>query len=328
MFLYMQDLRVLVLRGGPSDEYAVSMKTGAAVLDALRRQNYFTKDIVVTKQGEWLEEGRVRAPEHILQAIDVVFIGMHGAYAEDGEVQKIFERDRIPFTGSRSLPSAIAFNKSLTKETLKSYGILTPEYRLVSADDLEELALIVDEIKSAFGPEYVLKPVANGSSIGTRIISANDPLLEILANYFAKNPNDSVLIEEYITGKEATSAVLENFRGQDLYIFPTVELAIPNTCTFYDNEAKYGGQTEIICPSRFSLAEREQITSASALAHEKLGLSQYSRSDFMLKDGQAYFLEVNTLPGMTATSLFPRASEAVGLDFDHLVSHLVQTAAY
>ena len=107
--------RVAVLRGGPSDEYTVSMQTGGQVLEALKKLNYPYKDIVVTRKGEWLDGGFLRQPEKALEAVDVVFIALHGQYGEDGQVQRILERKMIPFTGSRALSSAIAFNKLLTK---------------------------------------------------------------------------------------------------------------------------------------------------------------------------------------------------------------------
>ena len=130
---------VTVLRGGPSGEYDVSLRSGAAVLKALSELGYPTKDITISKSGEWLESGMVRSPETTLNATDVVFIALHGEFGEDGQIQRMLQRKHIPFTGSRALPSAIAFNKELTKRSLYEHNILMPKHRRVSRGNFETL---------------------------------------------------------------------------------------------------------------------------------------------------------------------------------------------
>ncbi len=320
----MKHLRVAVLRGGPSEEYQISMKTGAAVLAALSENSYATKDIIVSQQGEWLYHGLVRAPESILKAVDVVFIALHGAYGENGEVQRILQRLGIPFTGSRAFASARAFNKFHTKETLKSYGVLMPEHREVARDCDLSLAEIAKEINDSFGPEYIIKPVASGSSFGVEFIPAGKSLEEVLESALGKY--ERVLIEEFIRGKEATCAILENFRNDSLYIFPTVEIVPARDYQFYTTDSKYDGSTVEICPSRFSYGERAKISEVSALAHDALDLSQYSRSDFIVNNRGVYFLEVNTLPGLMSGSLYEKSAAAVGLNRNQLIEHLVENA--
>lgn len=320
----MSHLRVAVLRGGPSAEYAVSMRTGNTVLAALTELGYHTKDVVITKQGDWLDGGVVRAPESILKAIDVVFVALHGAYGEDGQVQKLLQRLQIPFTGSRAFPSAVAFNKDLTKRSLESAGVLMPKHRNVSYDAKSETVTIAEEIMSEFGPEYIIKPTASGSSFGVQFVSQGQSLAEALSE--ALENHERVMVEEFIRGKEATAATLENFRDESIYVFPTVEIVTPRNTQFFDTESKYNAQTEEICPSRFSYGERSKIEEVAALVHKTLDLAQYSRSDFMIADGKVYFLEVNTLPGLTAESLYPKAAAAVGLDVTKLVKHLIDTA--
>ncbi len=320
----MSHLQVAVLRGGPSEEYQISMRTGSAVLQALAESGYQVKDIIITRQGEWLEHGFSRSPENALQAVDVVFIALHGAYGEDGEVQKIIQRLGIPFTGSRSFASARAFNKTLTKKTLLDHGVLMPAHREVSREDDEDVVTIASGIVDSFGPEYIIKPVASGSSIGVELVRAGQSL-EVALNQ-ALERYERVLVEEFIRGKEATSATLENFRNQQVYVFPTVEIVTPRDTQFFTTEAKYDGETVEICPSRFSYGERGRIAEVSALVHEVLDLSQYSRSDFIVSDKGIYFLEVNTLPGLTAESLYPKAAASVGLDLKQLIAHLVETA--
>lgn len=320
----MKHLRVAVLRGGPSEEYQISMKTGAAVLAALSESSYATKDIIVSQQGEWLYQGLVRAPESILKAIDVVFIALHGAYGENGEVQRILQRLGIPFTGSRAFASARAFNKFLTKETLKNYGVLMPEHREVARDSELSLAEIAKAIEDSFGPEYIIKPVMSGSSFGVEFIPAGKSLEEVLE--LALGKYERVLIEEFIRGKEATCATLENFRNDSLYIFPTVEIVPARDYQFYTTDSKYDGSTVEICPSRFSYGERSKISEVAALAHDVLDLSQYSRSDFIVNNRGVYFLEVNTLPGLMNGSLYEKSAAAVGLNRNQLIEHLVENA--
>jgi len=321
---HMNHLQVAVLRGGPSVEYGVSMNTGAVVLQALTDNGFNTKDIVITKQGQWLDRGIVKSPEIALQAIDVVFVALHGTYGEDGEVQRILQRLGIPFTGSRAFPSAVAFNKSLTKKSLSAFDVLTPASVEVSSDDADEIVTISSNILDSFGPEYIVKPVASGSSFGVEHIRPGQSLEESIRK--ALELNDRVLVEEFIRGREATCATLEDFRNDKIYVFPAVEIITPRDRQYFDTESKYNGQTTEVCPARFSYGERTKIAEVSSLAHEVLDLAQYSRSDFIVNDKGVYFLEVNTLPGLTTESLYPKAAASVGLDINALVQHLVLTA--
>ncbi len=320
----MSHKRVAVLRGGPSEEHAVSMRTGATAIASLLELGFPVKDVVITRSGEWLDEGIVRSPEGVLQAIDVVFIALHGAYGEDGEVQKMLQRMHIPFTGSRAFPSAIAFNKRLTKESLKDKGVKMAKDREVGSEELDDLVAITAQITEDFGPEYIIKPVASGSSFGVNLVRSSSLLVDALAEALTKN--ERVLVEEYIRGKEATSAVLENFRDQNVYVFPTVEIVPPRNSPFFNTESKYDGKSQEICPARFSFSERDQIAEITAKVHSALDLSQYSRSDFIIGNDGIYFLEVNTLPGLTSESLYPKAAAAVGLDVKRLIQHLIDTA--
>ncbi len=318
--------RVAVLRGGPSDEYAVSMQTGRGVLEALQQLEYPSKDIVITKRGEWLEDGYVKQPERALEAIDVVFVALHGTYGEDGQIQRILERKLVPFTGSRALPSAIAFNKELTKHTLLPHGIRMPKHRKLRRVDFtgteSERALLFAEI----GPELFIKPVASGSSFGARYVP-NDEILQIaLQDIFTQY--EQVLVEEYIRGREATVGVLSDFRSEQSYVLPTIEVVPPNGEPFFSHENKYNGMTQEIIPGRFSYHEKAELSRLAALVHNVIDCRHYSRSDFIIRDEEVYFLEVNTLPGLTNESLFPKAAAAVGLSYTDLIGHLVERATW
>jgi D-alanine-D-alanine ligase len=318
--------RVAVIRGGPSDEYHVSMKTGQAVLAALNDISYPVRDITITKKGEWLENGFVRHPELSLEGVDVVFLALHGHYGEDGQIQRMLERKRIPFTGSRSFASAVAFNKELTKRTLRPHAINLPRHRLVTRFELEGLVEDVPHIFNELGGDLFVKPVASGSSLDTMHVNDGDRLVEILNNLLTKH--EQIMIEECIKGREATVGVISDFRGEKTYVLPAIEIVPPNGEFFFNHEHKYSGQTSEIVPGRFSYQEKTKLAEAAALVHEIIDCSHYSRSDFIVRDGEVYFLEVNTLPGLTSESLFPKAADAVGLSFNELVRHLVHTAKF
>ena len=137
---------------------------------------------------------------------------------------------------------------------------------------------------------------------------------------------DECMVEERIRGTEATCGVLADFRGEKLYVLPSIEIIPPPTSDFFTADIKYSGATTELCPGRFSFSEKSAIADIAVYVHETLGLCQYSRSDFMIRNGEVYFLEVNTLPGLTPESLFPKAAAAVGLSFSQLIAHLVKTA--
>ena len=317
--------RVAVLRGGPSSEYEVSLKTGAGVIEALNELGLHVIDIIVTRQGEWLVHGVVKSPEQALSTADMVFIAMHGAYGEDGTVQKICERLHIPFTGSNSFPSSIAFNKDATKKHLRESGIKMPKHVRVEPDIFDTYDMFTTALVKAVGKRFVVKPLNSGSSHGVQMVQSVDDLHAVLEKMFTNY--DACLIEERIDGVEATCGILEGFRDEKHYVLPAVEIVPPSTHDFFSEDVKYDGRTEEICPGRFSFSVREALSNAALTAHLGLGLSQYSRSDFMIKGDDVYFLEVNTLPGLTSESLFPKAAAAVGLSFTQLVGHLINTAS-
>lgn len=316
--------KVAVLRGGPSAEYDVSMLTGAGVLDALSGAQLLVKDIIITRDGQWLVEGFTRTPEQALMGVDVVFIALHGTYGEDGTVQRLLERYSIPYTGSKSYASAIAMNKALTKEHLRPHGIQTPKHMRVSRDgvtDAHKTALSIGEL---FGPRYFVKPVASGSSLGVQrvenVVELGSVLQQLLKDY------DDLLVEELIEGKEATVGILENYRNQTLYHLPPIEIVPPTKTKFFSADVKYTGETDEICPGRFTKDEKAEMSRVAQLVHTKLDLRHYSRSDFIVARDGIYFLEVNTLPGLTAQSLFPKSIDAVGGSYKELVQHLIAQA--
>lgn len=321
----MGKLRVAVVRGGPSAEYDVSLKTGECVLDALSHEHNTSKydpiDVIISRKGEWLVRGYVRDPRTVVDSVDAVFLALHGSYGEDGQIQRFLDEVHVPYTGSGAYQSAIAMNKVITKDMLKQYGVRMPRHMLIGQSAKHNLTGMIETIAELLGSQYVLKPHNGGSSIGTLVVRNKEELYPALSKMFGSF--DQILVEELIEGREATCGVLNDYREQPLYALPAIEIVPPKEATFFDHTVKYDGTTEEICPGRFSGEEKTELERLARLVHMKLELRQYSRSDFIVTPRGVYFLEVNTLPGLTSESLFPKAITAVGGTYEHLIDHLI-----
>ncbi len=318
----MHRFRVGVVRGGPSSEYDVSLNTGASILQHIDREKYNPVDVLIDKRGLWHIGGLPISEERALRQVDVVVNAMHGEYGEDGTVQRLFEQFRVPHTGSGSLASAIAFNKGLTKHALRNAGVKMAPHRMLGVEDDLDRTLI--NIFRTLPQPSVIKPIAAGSSVGVTIAHNFDEFTIGVHHAFEISPK--VMVEEFIKGREATVGVVDDFRGEKLYALFPIEIIPPVHKKFFDYEAKYGGETEEICPGNFSAAEKDELQRLAKLVHETIGLSHYSRSDFIVSRRGIYFLEVNTLPGMTNESLVPKAVRAAGSSLAHFIDHLIQLA--
>lgn len=317
-------INVAVLRGGPSSEYEVSLKSGSAVLTNLPSDKYNVYDILVSRDGDWHKRGLPMTPSKALQSIDVAFIAMHGEYGEDGTVQKILEDHNIPYTGSSVFASALAMDKARTMETLADLPNIKSQLSVtLHPEKVYDVEKESQKLFTNFGPPYIIKPKQGGSSVGLKIVKTIREMPEALAESLKQGP---VLIEQYIDGREATCGVLENLRGEKLYALPPVEIRIPSGKETFDYEAKYSGETEEICPGNFSQNEKDVMQNAAKEVHKRLNLRHYSRSDFIVTKDGIYFLEVNTLPGLTEASLLPKSVEAIGMSFAELLEHLIEQA--
>lgn len=320
----MSRTRVAIVRGGPSEEYDVSLRTGSTVLAALDKDEFELLDIVITKSGEWLFNGRARYPEHIIPSVDVVFNALHGTYGEDGTFQRLLDRYGVPYTGSKAYASGIAMHKVLAKEHVRPLGILTPRYLHVVNDSRTTVHAHAEIIRSLFGPQYFIKPVSSGSSVGTRFVFDARTLADEIEAAFREY--DEILVEERIVGREVTCGVIERYRDEKLYALPPIEIVMGAQSPFFNYEAKYSGETAEICPAPLPIKVNKEIENAAKRVHTELNLSQYSRSDFILGKTGLYFLEVNTLPGLTTNSLLPKAITAVGGTYKDFVTHLINDA--
>ena len=313
---------VAVLRGGASDEHEVSLKTGASVLKALPEDSFRTLDVFIDKHGVWHVRGVPMDPERALCSSDVVFNALHGAYGEDGSVQRMLDRMNIPYTGSGALSSALAMNKPLAKEILAKAGVRTARSKVISVSaDIEKELL---ETFRAFALPVVIKPAHSGSSVGLTLARSFDSFKEGVKKAFQHGRQ--VLVEEFIKGKEATVGVIDAFRGESVYSLPAVGIILPKGSELFDYDAKYSGECIEECPGSFSKGESEELARLARLAHAHLGLRHYSRSDFIVSPNGIYYMESNTLPGLTEASLLPKELAAVGVSLSEFLRHVLSLA--
>jgi D-alanine-D-alanine ligase len=317
----MQGTVVGVLRGGPSREHEVSLLSGHAVVANLPRDRYTVRDIYIDKAGQWHERGKAALPADILRTIDVAVNALHGEYGEDGQVQKLLERAGVPYTGSDSLGSYLAMHKVIAKERAKELGLKTPKYHFI--EEGADISAIALEITRTFMQPVVVKPVKSGSSIGISIVGGYALLHQAIEKLLAES--NGVLVEEMIRGTEATAGVVEGLRGESLYALPIIEV-VPPVNDFFSYDAKYNGKSQEIVPGRFSKDVSNELSRAARLMHESLNLRHYSRSDFIVATGGIYYLETNTLPGLTKESLLPKSLAAIGVSFPDFLSHIITLA--
>lgn len=318
----MSKLRVGVMRGGLGGEYYVSLKTGGAVLSCMPRDLYEPHDILITNAGEWHLDGVPTTPAKLCQHVDIVFNALHGEFGEDGKVQKILDHFHVPYTGSQALPSAIGMNKELAKKYFRAVGLRVP--RGVAVTRGEEVSEVLSRIKSEVpqGP-YVIKPLTGGSSIGLSL-AHNDKEL-VLGIEKALGYAERALVEEYVRGREVTLGVIDAKDGALSYVTPPLEILLPED-TVFDYDQKYRNLMHPIGPARLTDQERKALEEAAILAHQHLGVRHYARYDFILTPEGPCLLEVNTLPGLSDTSLLTKSLELRGLKLPEFVDYVLSLA--
>ena len=334
-------MKIAVLLGGNSPEREVSLSSGEAVARALLENGH---EIILVDpalgagqlnlnepnlQGEVaprppsmadLPENAsfrfIEAVEYLVDwAPDLVFVGLHGGAGEDGTVQSLLNLANLPYTGSEPLACAVAMNKVFSKHIFENVGVPTASWRKFTAgrDDWETLKR---RVASELGFPLVVKPSDQGSTVGLSIVQGEEELDTALKNALAYS--SEILFEPYIAGHEMTVAIL----GEK----PLPVIEIQPKHGIYDYECKYqSGMTEYVVPAKISPELTNRLQKAALLAHRSLGCRHYSRVDFRVDEAENIFcLEVNTLPGMTKTSLVPKAAKAAGLPFPQLVQEIVR----
>jgi D-alanine-D-alanine ligase len=285
--------RLAVLKGGPSAEREVSLRTGAAAAEALREAGYDVSEVVVDDENFVVPAGT-----------DLAFLALHGTFGEDGQVQDILNARGIPFTGASADISRITIDKEKTKEKFRQCGVPTPRGQLVHR---------LDEVKVLL-PVFI-KPNSQGSSVGSRSATTPEELAAAISD--ALKFDSAVQVEQLINGRELTVGVLGD------QVLPIIE--IHPLDGFYDYTNKYTkGRTEYFCPAPLSPELTVLIQKYALAAHRSVGNTIYSRVDFLLEGDLPYCLEINTIPGMTATSLLPKAAAAVGITFPELCRRIVE----
>ncbi|MEO1205854.1 MAG: D-alanine--D-alanine ligase [Pseudomonadota bacterium] len=301
---------VAVLMGGWSAEREISLRSGAAVADALVGEGYAVTRVDVDRSvGTRLAELKP----------DVCFNALHGLFGEDGGMQGVLECLEIPYTHSGVLASALAMHKERAKDILKLADLPVADAVLVPRKQAAAAHVM--------SPPYVVKPVAEGSSVGVLVVRAGDdvPSSKILAG---ADPDEIVMVEHYVAGRELTCAVIGDF------VSAITEIVPDETLPFYDFEAKYApGGSKHVFPATLLPDVYQSIRKYTLAAHRALGCRGVSRADFRFDDptqggtGELVCLEVNTQPGMTATSLVPELAEHAGWPFGSLVRWIVEDAS-
>lgn len=297
-----RDKRVGVLLGGLSAEQEISQLTGAAVCQALGERGHTVTSIALDAHGDWIAQVRERA--------DVVFIALHGKFGEDGAVQGVLELLGVPYTGSGVLASALAMHKPMAKRVWQTHGLPTPPWQMIEKDTPWHVTLSYP---------LVVKPGAEGSSVGVSIVRSQETLHSALAEAFAYDPQ--VLVESYIPGQEVTVGIVGEQALGAMEVIAKGE--------FHSYDVKYtAGREEFLLPAPLPPAVHARVLEVALAAHRALGCTGYSRVDTRVTaQEEVFLLEVNSLPGLTALSYLPRIAAYAGLGYGDLVEAILQGAA-
>lgn len=294
-------MKIGVLMGGISSEREVSLKSGEEVFNNLDREKYEVEKILIDKKMDVFEK---------CKDIDFAFLALHGEFGEDGSVQNLLETMGIPYTGAGMLCSAICMSKDASKRMLKSEGILTPNwYTARRGQEIE-----YDVIEKIGYPMFA-KPNCGGSSVATFKVTNREELVHAIEEGFKWD--EEVIIEEFIKGEEITSFIMN---GE---VYPTIRITA-NKGDFFDFASKYddGGASEDIV--YYPADVQEMIDDITKKCYRLFNCQVYVRIDMILREGKAYVLELNTLPGMTKNSLIPKSANAKGLSYSELLDKIVE----
>ena len=301
-------LNISILYGGASTEHKISIQTGLAIAEAIKDR--YNLDMIN------LDSEIYNAPQ-LLVGSDLVFNALHGGDGENGSIQSFLDLHHIPYTGSGAKSCKIAMDKNITKLIAKSVDIQTPNWILLKRNQHTGMQLH-DNQPSKFSYPYVVKPSSEGSTFGLTIVKEESELEEAISH--ASEYGDEILIEEFIPGRELTVGILGNKPLPVVEIKPSHDL--------YDYECKYSeGMSEYFVPAELSDSLERSLSEDALKIYKTIGCRHYARADFRLNEaGEHYLLEINTLPGMTSTSLLPKAAKAAGLKFPDLIDTIIKIA--
>ena len=303
----MKKIKLALLSGGISSEREVSLNSGKQVFDALDKDKY---DITSYDPKTDLEQLVIDAKK-----IDAALIILHGPFGEDGTMQGLLDLLDIPYQGAGVLGSSVAMNKLTAKKLYENAKIPTPAYLAFSLND----KINTDKVVDILDLPVVVKPANAGSSVGMTIVKDKKNLEDAYKSAFEHD--DTIIIEKYIKGVELTCGILGN---DELEALPVIEIIPGEGHEFFDYKAKYvAGETTEICPARIDDDITKKVQQLARKAHNALFLKGYSRTDFILNSDELQVLETNTIPGMTATSLYPQSAKVAGYSFTKLLDKLI-----
>jgi len=338
-------LKIIVLTGGVSSERNVSIVTSRAIAKGLRESGHNVKVVdpiygvdqppeedifssrpVIGKEFPTVEELKTYSNKKVIECInsdlfdniDIVFLGLHGKFGEDGRIQSLLEMRGVKYTGSQVTSSAMAMDKDISKIMFSHFGIPTPDWFMVDKDSFS-LNHVDEKINAYFDYPVVIKPNDEGSTVGLSIVQPDVEDVQLSKAFeYAFEYSDRIMVEQYIAGRELTVVIL----GEEA--LPVIEIKPKDG--FYDYEHKYtSGKTEYFCPADLPEELANELRAKALIAHRSLCCKAYSRVDYRLNpDNEFFCLEVNTLPGMTELSLVPKAAAAVKISFPELLNKIIE----
>jgi D-alanine-D-alanine ligase len=311
--------RVAVLKGGPSLERQVSLRSGAHAQEALSRLGH---DVLAIDVGPELV-GELHAARP-----DAAFIALHGREGEDGTVQGLLEAIGVPYTGSGPAACARCTDKVLAKYLMREADIPTPDFQFLREQSIKHLgaAAAVGDIEARVGFPLVVKPASQGSALGVKFARTREQLPGAMVGAFSYD--EKIVIERYVKGRDLAVSVLGEPPHDQPLALPVVE-AVPREEEFYDYESRYEiGMTTFVCPARLDADTTARAQQLALDAYRLLGCHGVARVDLMLEpdSGELWVLEANVVPGMTETSLLPQAADAAGIGFDELTARVLESA--
>ena len=314
--------KVGILRGGISPEYALSLKTGANVQKALHDAGLEAVDMLLDKDGTLHIRGIPTELQDVKGQVDTVWNALHGSFGEDGAVQETLEHFGIPFTGSLSEAAKLAFNKQTAKEEAKSLGIATPTSILIIPEGGESVSEVTQKIYKTMAPPWVLKPLVGGGSVQTFFAFTPLELSQFVDESIANG--QPFLAEQYIQGREAAVGVIDDFRNQEYYTLPVVEVTSPSRGVL-TQEVRQSNDEYAKLHGGFTVGERDMLAQLAKQLHVHFGAKDYSQSEFIVDNkGKPWFIELDTHPHLTSNSPFLVALEAVGASMQEFVKSIVK----
>ena len=311
--------KIAVVCGGVSTEREVSINSGTNVYNSLKANGIDTILIEINQDNLW-ELNNLKS-----QGVNLVFNALHGKFGEDGQVQALLDITGINYTGSGVMASSMAMNKEFAYKILDQFGIRVPKtFSFKKGVSLEEIKLQISSLDNGLDYPFIVKPNDGGSSIGVTLVNSEEELQSALDSAFADS--ETVLIQEFVKGREVTCPVIGN-KKQALIALPTGEIQTKNT--FFDYQAKYtSSETLEIFPAEVPPLINQKIQLLAKQIHELLNCEGLTRSDFIYTENasELVFLEINTSPGMTKASLCPKSAEVFGWDFFELIKQICESA--